>query len=150
MTITRSPVGRVIGYGSTGEGLGHWIRERVTALALVPLGIWFVVSAVSLTGADWAETRLWLASPWHATLMILTVALSFWHAQLGVQVVIEDYVNHALAKPAALLANIFILGLLGTACVVAVLKVSFGSAASDGWGLSDHGPLLRLRRRRGR
>ena len=51
MTITRSPVGRVIGYGSTGEGLGHWMRERVTALALVPLGIRFVASAVALTGA---------------------------------------------------------------------------------------------------
>jgi len=127
MTITRSPVGRVIGYGSTGEGLGHWIRERVTALALVPLGIWFVVSAVSLTGAGWAETRAWLASPWNATLMVLTVALSFWHAQLGVQVIIEDYVHGGLAKPVALLANVFIMGLLGTACVVAVLKVSFGS-----------------------
>jgi succinate dehydrogenase / fumarate reductase, membrane anchor subunit len=127
MTITRSPVGRVIGYGSTGEGLGHWMKERVTALALVPLGIWFVVSAVSLSGAGYDDVRNWLASPWNATLMILTVALSFWHAQLGIQVVIEDYVHGGIAKPAALLANVFILGLLGTACVVAVLKVSFGS-----------------------
>ena len=58
---------------------------------------------------------------------MLTLALSFWHAQLGVQVIIEDYVHDEIAELAALLANIFILGLLGTACVVAVLKVSFGS-----------------------
>lgn len=126
-TITRNPVGRVIGYGSAKEGLSHWLRERVTALALVPLGIWFVLAAVSLSGATYAEVRLWLAAPFNATLMVLTVGLSFWHAKLGVQVIIEDYVHHEPAKAAALLANLFVMALLGTACVVSVLKVSFGS-----------------------
>lgn len=127
MTITRNPVGRVIGYGSAGEGLGHWVHQRVTALALLPLGIWFVIAAISLSGASYVEARLWLASPWNATLMLLTVVLSFWHAKLGLQVVIEDYVHGANAKPAALLANTFVMVLLGAACAVAVLKISLGS-----------------------
>jgi succinate dehydrogenase / fumarate reductase, membrane anchor subunit len=123
----RNPVGRVIGYGSSREGLRHWVHERVSALALVPLGIWFVVAAIGLSNDNYDGVRAWLATPWNTALMLLTVVLSFWHAKLGMQVVIEDYVHGENSKTLALLANLFATTLLGTVCVVAVLKVSLGS-----------------------
>jgi succinate dehydrogenase / fumarate reductase membrane anchor subunit len=125
--IVRNPVGRVIGYGSTGEGLRHWVHERVTALALTPLGIWFVIAVIGLADESYEGVRTWLAAPWNTALMLLTVILSFWHAKLGMQVVIEDYVHGENSKTLALLANLFIMTLFGTVCAVAVLKVSLGS-----------------------
>ena len=126
-TITRNPVGRVMGYGSARSGLSTWMRERLTGLALVPLGLWFVFAAVSISGSTYEETRVWLGTPWNTTLMLLTVVLSFWHAKMGVQVILEDYVHHEMVKTLALVANLFVMALLGTACVVSVLKISFGS-----------------------
>jgi succinate dehydrogenase / fumarate reductase membrane anchor subunit len=123
----RNPVGRVIGYGSSREGLRHWVHERVSALALVPLVIWFVIAAIGLSNDNYDGVRAWLATPWNTALMLLTVVLSFWHAKLGMQVVIEDYVHGENSKTLALLANLFATTLLGTVCVVAVLKVSLGS-----------------------
>lgn len=126
-SLTRNPVGRVIGYGSARSGLSIWMRERLTGVALVPLGLWFVLAMAGLAGSSYEEVRAWLGRPWNTTLMLLTVAVAFWHARMGVQVIIEDYVHEELWKGAALLLNLFVHALLGTACVVAVLKVSLGS-----------------------
>jgi succinate dehydrogenase / fumarate reductase, membrane anchor subunit len=125
--ITRSPVGRVIGMGSTRHGAGMWMKERLSGMALLPLGIWFVVWAVSLSDASYEEVRASLSGPINTTFMVLFVALSFWHSRLGVQVILEDYVHHELWKGVALLANVALHALLGAACVVAALKVSLGS-----------------------
>ena len=125
--ISRDPVGRVMGLGSTRHGAGMWLQERLSGMALLPLGIWFVVWAVSLSDATYEEVRASLSGPINTTFMILFVALSFWHSRLGVQVILEDYVHHETWKGVALLANIALHALLGTACVVAVLKVSLGS-----------------------
>lgn len=125
--VSRNPVGRILGYGSAREGLGPWLRERVTAAALIPLGLWFVAAAVGLSGSGYDEVRAWLATPWNTTLLLLTVVLGFWHSKLGIQVIIEDYVHGELAKGAALLANLFAHALLATVSVVAALKVSLGS-----------------------
>src|SRR5512132_1367161 len=73
----RSSLGRVRGLGSAGEGVGHWWAQRVTAIALVPLSIWFVVAAISLTGADYAEYQAWIGQFGNALLMILTVLVLF-------------------------------------------------------------------------
>ena len=108
-------------------GSHHWLLERLTAVALVPLTLWFVVAAVGLSGADYDEVRAWLAAPFNTTAMLLLVLALFWHAQLGVQVIIEDYVHHEAAKLAALLAGQLRRDALGLACVVAVLKVPLGS-----------------------
>lgn len=126
-TMTRNPVGRVKGYGSAREGLGHWKNERISAIALIPLSLWFLYGAVGLSGASYEEVRAWMAGPINTTFMLLFVVLTFWHTKLGVQVIIEDYVHHEAYKVASLLANAFILTALGAACVVAVLKVSLGS-----------------------
>lgn len=124
---TRNPIGRVISQGSTRHGAGTWMKERLSGMALLPLGIWFVVWSVSLAGAGYEEVRASLSGPLNTTFMVLFVALSFWHSRLGVQVIVEDYVHHEAWRGVTLLANLVIHALLGTACVVAVLKVSLGS-----------------------
>jgi succinate dehydrogenase membrane anchor subunit len=124
---THSPLAKARGLGSARVGVGHWTHQRLTAVANVLLVLWFVFSAMALAGADYAEVRAWLAAPVPASLMILLVISTFYHARLGVQVVIEDYVHHEGAKLAALTALTLVTFGLAVACIVAVLKVSIGS-----------------------
>jgi succinate dehydrogenase / fumarate reductase membrane anchor subunit len=115
------------GRGSIREGAGHWKLQRLTAIAAVPLGLWLVASAVGLSGADHATAAAWLGRPVNATLMLLTILTTFWHAKLGLQVIVEDYVHHEGVKVALLIATIFAVFLLGGLSAVAVLKVALGS-----------------------
>jgi succinate dehydrogenase / fumarate reductase membrane anchor subunit len=125
---TRSPIARVRGLGSAKEGVQHWWVQRLTALALVPLSIWFAAGVVALAGAPQAEAAAWIARPLNATLMILTLGLTFHHAQLGLQVVIEDYV-HAEGAKLALLILVKLLALaLALAGALAVLRLMIGGA----------------------
>lgn len=101
-------MGRVLGRGSAGEGVQHWWVQRVTAVALVPLTIWFAWSLLSLPLQSYDEVRGWLGQPWVAVLSILLVVTLAWHSKLGVQVVIEDYVHNKSAKTILLLLSIFI------------------------------------------
>lgn len=126
-TTTRNPVARVQAMGSTRHGLHHWVNERLTSIALVPLLLWFIISAVALSGASYEETRAWLAAPFNTTAMLLLIGTMFWHTALGLQVIIEDYVHHEGAKLASLMAANFACAALGLACAVATLKVSLGS-----------------------
>ncbi len=122
----RTPIGRVRGLGSAKEGTAHWWAQRVTAIALVPLVIWFVVSVISMVGADLAAMKAWVGHPITAVLLVLLIAATFHHGQLGLQVVIEDYVHTGWVKIALLLivkAAALILALLG---IFAVLKIAFG------------------------
>ena len=126
-TVGKSLTGRILAQASTRQGSHHWLMERVTSVALVPLTLWFIVAAVSLSGASYEEVRAWLAKPLNTTAMLLLIVSTFWHAQLGVQVIIEDYVHHEGSKLGGLMAANFALIAVGLACVVAVLKVSLGS-----------------------
>lgn len=120
----RSPIARVRGLGSAKEGVGHWKLQRLTAISNLLLVLWFVVQAISMTGADYAAWQVWFASPVHATLMALLVVSAFLHAKLGLQVAIEDYVHAPAAKIAALAAlNLVSFG-LAAACVVSIIKIS--------------------------
>ncbi len=121
----RTPISHIKGLGSAKEGLGHWTMQRLTAIANVLLIIWFLISAMTLAGAGYQETRSWLASPVSASLMLLLIVSVFYHAKLGLQVVIEDYVHHGGLKIAALTAITLGMLALGFTCGVAVLKVSF-------------------------
>ena len=123
----RSSLGRVRGLGSANEGVGHWWAQRVTAIALVPLSLWFVVAAISLMGADYAEYQAWIGLFGNALLMILTVLVLFYHAHLGMQVVIEDYVHGEGARVITLLAVKFVLAALAASCVLAVVLVALRS-----------------------
>ena len=124
----RSPLGRIRGLGSAKDGTGHWWAQRVTALALVPLVVWFVISVIGVAGSDYLTFVAWLSSPLVAGLMILLLVATFHHAQLGLQVVIEDYVHDEGVKIAALLVMKGIVVLLGVIGVLAVLKIAVGGA----------------------
>lgn len=126
-TVGKSLSGRILAQASTRQGSHHWLMERVTSVALVPLTLWFIVAAVSLSGATYEEVRAWLAAPLNTTAMLLLIIATFWHALLGVQVIIEDYVHQETVKLASLMAANFALIAVGLACAVAVLKVSLGS-----------------------
>ncbi|MBL8628648.1 MAG: succinate dehydrogenase, hydrophobic membrane anchor protein [Rhodospirillaceae bacterium] len=122
----RSPLGRVRGLGSAKEGVHHWWAQRVTAVALVPLIVWFVWSILSMADANFVEFTNWLYDPLNATLMILFIVAAFHHAQLGLQVVIEDYVSgHGLRIASILLVKLLCAG-LGALAVVSILIVTFG------------------------
>jgi succinate dehydrogenase / fumarate reductase membrane anchor subunit len=123
----RSPLGRVLGYGAAKEGVHHWWVQRLTALALVPLSVWFVVSLLSLPAYDHATVYAWVAQSWTALLLVLFIAVSAWHSKLGVQVVIEDYV-HGGAKTLSLILSTFVHTLVAAAAIFAVLKVAFANA----------------------
>ncbi|MFN4090907.1 MAG: succinate dehydrogenase, hydrophobic membrane anchor protein [Alphaproteobacteria bacterium] len=122
----RSPLGRIRGLGSAKDGTGHWWAQRVTALALVPLTFWFVVSIFGVAGSDYFGFVAWLSSPLVAGLMILLIVATFHHAQLGLQVIIEDYVHEEGVKIAALLMMKAVVILLGLTGVLAVLKIAVG------------------------
>jgi len=123
----RPPIARVRGLGAAREGVGHWSRQRLTAIANLLLVLWFVFSAVALAGAGYEEVRAWLAAPVSASLMILLIVSAFYHARLGLQVVVEDYVHHEPARLATLIAIPLVMTALAVIGIVAVLKVSLGS-----------------------
>jgi len=124
----RSPLGRVLGAGSAKEGVHHWWMQRLTSIALVPLTIWFLVSLLTLPSFEHVTVISWIAQSWTALLLILFILVATWHSQLGVRVVIEDYV-HGGAKTLTLVLITFIHALVAAAGVFAVLKVAFGSAS---------------------
>ncbi len=121
-----TPIARVRGLGAAREGLSHFKQMRLTSIASAFLTLWFVWSAIGLSGADHAAVVAWLSGTLNATLMILFVVVNFWHAQLGVQTIIEDYVHHTLIKTWSLIALAFATYGLGALGVVAVLKVALG------------------------
>ena len=123
----RTPLGRVRGLGSAKEGTEHFWAQRVTAIALVPLALWFVASLAAYTGADHATAKAWLAEPFTAVVMVLLVVTGFHHAHLGLKVVIEDYVSTEWVKVFSII--VVKLGLLALAimAIFSVLKIAFGS-----------------------
>lgn len=120
----QTPLGRVRGMGSARAGTHHWWMQRVTSIGLLPLTLWFALSAVSLAGASYAEALAWIGSPFNAVLLIATLLLSFHHTNAGLQVVIEDYVHVPGTRIAALLAVKAVCGLLAIASVLAVLRIA--------------------------
>ena len=126
----RSPLGRVLGLGSAKEGSGHWYSQRITAVALVILGLWFVASLKMLgPGLPHAAVVHWLASPFSATMTVLLVVVSAWHALLGLQVVFEDYVGDKGTRVVVLVATKFALVVAALVGVLAVLRLAFGAHA---------------------
>lgn len=120
----RTPLGRVSGLGSAKDGTHHWWMQRLTAVALVPLTVWFATGVIGHVGAELSAVRAWMASPLNAALMILFVSATFYHGQLGMQVVIEDYVHHEGWKVAAIAVVKFLSALLALTSVVAVLQLA--------------------------
>ena len=125
----RSPLGRAIGLGSAKEGVEHWWLQRITAVALVPLSLWFVIAIIRLVGADVDRVRDWVGNPLPATMLVLLLIATFYHASLGLQVVIEDYIHAELTK----LGLVIIVRLgcvaLAVAGMFAVLSMAVGTSS---------------------
>ena len=120
----RHPIKVAHGLGSSRSGVGHWWMQRVTAVALIALAVWFVLTVLGLLHADYATARAAVAQPWNALLLITFVITLFWHAVLGLQVVVEDYV-HTHWRALGLLLAIRFLAVLGAlAGVLAVLRIA--------------------------
>lgn len=125
-TDTRNPMKYARNWGSAKSGVGHWWIQRLTAVALIFLGLWFVCTVLSFLGADYATAHQVLAQPWNVVLMILFVTTAFWHAQLGLQVVIEDYVHTRWKEVVLTVVIKFLAVLLALVSALAVLRVAFG------------------------
>ncbi|HWK74111.1 MAG TPA: succinate dehydrogenase, hydrophobic membrane anchor protein [Povalibacter sp.] len=125
----RSPVGRVLGLGSAKEGVSHWWSQRVTAVGLVLLGLWFACSLAQLGRFDHGAILSWIDTPTHAVLLSLLIGTAAWHSQLGVQVVVEDYVSNKGWKIVTMLLVNFIHVAAAALGVFSVLRIAFGAAA---------------------
>ena len=122
----RNPLSIARGLGSSKDGLGHWWKQRLTAIALVPLVVWFVVSMIALAGQDRANVLSWLHSPFHAVILSLFLVMSLYHANLGLQKIYEDYVQARWLQLSSRIATDFAAVLLAFAGVFALLRQVFG------------------------
>jgi succinate dehydrogenase membrane anchor subunit len=125
----RSPLGRAIGLGSAKEGVAHWLAQRVAAVALVPLALWFVAALIRLVGGDFDRMQNWVGRPLPAILLVLLLIATFYHAALGLQVVIEDYVHAELARIGLVILVRLACFALAVAGIVAVLGLALGVAS---------------------
>jgi succinate dehydrogenase / fumarate reductase, membrane anchor subunit len=123
----RSPLGRVAGLGSAKDGTAHWWAQRVSAVALIPLTLWFMFSLLALPALDYATVRAWLSFPLSGFLAVLLVAVLTYHSYLGTIEIVEDYVPSAGMKIFTLLLLRFLYVLVGGASIFAILRVAFGS-----------------------
>ncbi len=126
----RSPISRVLGLGSAKDGTEHFWVQRLTAIALLPLGLWFVFSVAGMAGAgtlDYPGVVRWLSSPSCAVLAILLIATMAYHSALGVQVVLEDYVGSHWLKVSSLIAAKMAHVLVAAIGIFSIFRISFGS-----------------------
>ncbi len=123
----RNPLAKARGLGSAKDGTAHWWAQRVSAIALVPLVLYVLYLLVSLAGADYATVRLTIAQPVNALLLILFVGTAFWHARLGLQVVIEDYIHVGWLEITLMIAVKFVYVVLGLAAIIAIGRIAFSA-----------------------
>lgn len=127
MSQLRTPLSKVKGHGSAKEGTGHFWSQRVTAIAMIPLVLWLCFSIASLPGMSKVDIQAWLSNPFTAVLMILLIMTGFYHAKLGIQVVIEDYVGDHGLRTAAIIATALLFVLLAVLGVFSVMRIAFSA-----------------------
>ena len=127
MNRFRTPLKNVRGLGAAKTGTEHFVHQRLTATALVLLGIWFVAFVLSLLGADYAAATAAIAKPWNAVLLVGFLVAMFWHAQLGLQVILEDYIHNSLLALALQVSVKFIAVLGAIVSVIAVARIALGN-----------------------
>jgi len=128
MTDLRTPLSRARGRGAAGHGAAHWVAERVSAVALVPLTFWMIYAALTISTAGYSKAVDFVSHPVNAVLILLVLLVSGWHMHAGAQVVVEDYVHRTLGRSALLLLNLFVTVLMTALAVFSVLKVALGGA----------------------
>ncbi len=124
----RTPLSRARGTGSSHHGVGHFITERVSGIALAPLSLWGVFAALKVAGVDHHSAAAWLSSPLNAVLLSLLLIAALVHLQSAVQVVIEDYIHRFTTKSALVIGNLFVCLLAGAVGIFAILKVAMTGA----------------------
>ena len=129
MSLYRTGLSRTRGLGSAKHGVGHFIAERVSSVALILLTIWLVWVALAVARGGYDAARSILASPVHAAIAILTVVVGLYHAMLGMRVIIEDYIEKPLTKAALLMLNTFVGWAAAVIATVSILKIAFGAGA---------------------
>jgi succinate dehydrogenase / fumarate reductase membrane anchor subunit len=125
----RSPIGRVTGLGAAKEGVGHWWSQRVTSVALVLLGLWFVAALLRMPSLSHEVVVAWISMPFNSVLLLLLIGTLVYHSQLGVQVVVEDYVHHHGLKIATMMSITFAHVAMAALAIFAVLRIAFGGGA---------------------
>tara|TARA_B100000029_G_scaffold363955_1_gene357099 strand:+ start:416 stop:784 length:369 start_codon:yes stop_codon:yes gene_type:complete len=118
-----SPLKSAKGLGSAKHGLSHWIAQRVTAIALVPLTIWFVSIIAFMKNASYDTAIETVSNPLNATLFLLLIIATFWHAQLGLQVIIEDYIANKMTRMTLIIITKFIFAIIGVLSALSVLRI---------------------------
>jgi succinate dehydrogenase / fumarate reductase membrane anchor subunit len=124
----KTPLGRVLGLGSAKDGTEHWWMQRLSAVALLPLGLWFVVSLLALPDLSYDTIGFWIAEPISTVALVLFVLAACYHSHLGMQIVVEDYVGGALKVITLMLLSLVHFA-VGVAGILAILRVSFGGGA---------------------
>ena len=119
----QTPLARVKGLGSARRGALHWWRQRLSAVALLPLSLWFIYELTTLNSLEYGVARAWAAAPATAVLLALFIPTLFYHAQAGLQVVVEDYVKSEWLKLAALVLVKFIAAVGAVVALLAVAKI---------------------------
>jgi succinate dehydrogenase / fumarate reductase membrane anchor subunit len=122
----QTALGRVRGLGSAKDGTGHWWAQRLSALLLVPLSLWFMVCALPMMAADYSDARVWLAQPLNGLLLLALILTVIYHALLGVQVVIEDYIHTRWLEVALLVSIKLIAFTAALASALAVVRIAVG------------------------
>ena len=125
----RSPIGRVLGLGAAKQGFAHWWAQRVTSVALLLLGLWFVASLLRMPGFGYEVVITWIALPVNSVLLLLLIGSLVYHSHLGVQVVVEDYVHHHGLKIATMMLLTFAHVAVAALAIFAVLRIAFGGVA---------------------
>jgi len=126
MADMRTPLAKVRGLGSAREGTGHFWRQRLTAIANVPLVLFFIGFLISINGADHATVKAALANPFVSLMFALMLFSALYHMRLGMQVIIEDYIHGEGLKLALIMLNTFFAIVVGAACAYALIKLAFG------------------------
>jgi len=124
MNSAETPLHKVRGMGSAHSGTGHFWHERVTSVALIPLSLWFAYVMLGLAGTSEVTALQFLAHPWNAILMGAFVAFSLWHAYLGLQVVVDDYIHTAGTKIFLMLVIRFSVIAVTAACLFAIVRIA--------------------------
>lgn len=129
MTSYRTPLSRARGHGAAKHGVTHWIAERVSSVALIPLVLWAIYAGLQMARSDYAGAVAWLqGSALNPVLLVLLIAVSFWHMHSGMRVIIEDYIAKPSSRMALLLLNLFVCTLGGALAGFSILKIALGGA----------------------